>query len=136
MIFSSALNVLIYPLILGIIRNNGLIALSKYPIKYFELVFVLTNFEITILSGLVVGNRVTWGNQKKNWKTFFRAHKILITFTMILTLFFFFFYRKILISCMCLFLKLFFAFLIIVSCHFYIQKKIYKKYFHKISLYV
>ena len=25
-------------------------ALSKYPIKYLELVFALTNFEITILS--------------------------------------------------------------------------------------
>ena len=29
------------------------IDLSKYPIKYSELVFVLTNFEITILSTLL-----------------------------------------------------------------------------------
>ena len=36
----------------GIIKTNGLIALSKYPIKCLELVFVLTNFEITILSTL------------------------------------------------------------------------------------
>ena len=40
---SLTLNVLTYPLILGIIKSNGLIALSKYPIKYLELVFVLTN---------------------------------------------------------------------------------------------
>ena len=48
----SPLNVLTYLLILGIIKTHGLIVLSKYPIKYLELVFVLTNFEITILSTL------------------------------------------------------------------------------------
>ena len=46
---SLTLNVLAYPLILGIIKTNGLIALSKYSIKYLELVFVSINFEITIL---------------------------------------------------------------------------------------
>ena len=50
---SLTLNVLTYPLILGIIKTNGLIPLSNFiPIKYLELVFVLTNFEITILSTL------------------------------------------------------------------------------------
>ena len=49
---SLTLNVLTYPPILGIIKTNGLIVLSIYPIKYLELVFVLTNFEITILSTL------------------------------------------------------------------------------------
>ena len=34
------------------VKINGLITLSKYPIKYVELVFVSTNFEITILSSL------------------------------------------------------------------------------------
>ena len=70
---------------------------------------------------------------------FFR--KICITFTMILTLFpfslqkdfdiclnpffafFFFFFRKVLISFTYFFSKLFFAFLIIVSCYFYIERK-------------
>ena len=46
------LTVFTYSLILDIIITNVLIALSKYPIKYLELVFVLTNFEITILSTL------------------------------------------------------------------------------------
>ena len=49
---SLTLNVLTYPLILGIIKTNGLIVLSQYPIKYLELVFVCTNFEKTILSTL------------------------------------------------------------------------------------
>ena len=49
---SLTLNVLTYPPILGIIKTNGLIALSKYPIKYLELVFALSNFEATILSTL------------------------------------------------------------------------------------
>ena len=49
---SLTLNVLKYRLILGIIKSNGLIVLSKYPIKFLELVFVLTNFKITILSTL------------------------------------------------------------------------------------
>ena len=44
---SLTLNFLTYPFILGIIKTNGLIALSNFiPIKYLELVFVLTNFEI------------------------------------------------------------------------------------------
>ena len=43
------LNVLRYPIILGIIKTDGLIALSNFmSIKYLELAFVLTNFEITI----------------------------------------------------------------------------------------
>ena len=46
------LNVLTYSISLGNIKNNGLITLSKYSIKYLELVFALTNFEITILSTL------------------------------------------------------------------------------------
>ena len=29
-----------YPLILGIVKTDGLIALSKYPIKHLELVFI------------------------------------------------------------------------------------------------
>ena len=49
---SLTLNVLAYPLILGIMKTNGLIALSKYPIQYLELVFVLNYFEITIFSTL------------------------------------------------------------------------------------
>ena len=48
MFTSLTLNVLTYPLILGVIKTNGLMVLSKYPIKYLQLVFVLTNFEITI----------------------------------------------------------------------------------------
>ena len=52
-LFSSlTLNVLTYPLILGIIKANGLITLSKYHVKYLQLVFALINFEITILSKL------------------------------------------------------------------------------------
>ena len=43
---SLNLNVLTYPLILDIIKTNGLIVLSKYPLKYLELVFVLTNSEV------------------------------------------------------------------------------------------
>ena len=39
LILSSTLNVSTYPLVLGIIKTNGLIALSKYSIKYLELVF-------------------------------------------------------------------------------------------------
>ena len=53
---SLTLNVLTYPLTLGIIKTNGLIALSNFiTIKYLELVFVLNNFIIiliTILSTL------------------------------------------------------------------------------------
>ena len=49
---SLTLNVLTYALILGIIKTNGLISLSKYPIKYLELVSVSINFEITILPTL------------------------------------------------------------------------------------
>ena len=41
-----------HPLILAIIETKGFISLSKYPIKYLELVYILTNFEITILSTL------------------------------------------------------------------------------------
>ena len=43
---SLNLNVLTYPLILDIIKTNGLIVLSKYPLKYLELVFFLTNSEV------------------------------------------------------------------------------------------
>ena len=46
------LNVIAYPLILDIFKTTGLTVLSQYPIKYLELVFVLTNFEIAILSTL------------------------------------------------------------------------------------
>ena len=50
---SSTLKVLTYPLILGIIKTRGLITLSYFiTIKYLELIFVLTNFEATILSTL------------------------------------------------------------------------------------
>ena len=49
---SLTLNVLKYRLVLGIIKTNGLMVLSKHPIKFLELVFVLTNFEVTILSTL------------------------------------------------------------------------------------
>ena len=42
------LKVLTYPLNLGNIKTNNVITLSKCPIKYLELVFVSTNFEITI----------------------------------------------------------------------------------------
>ena len=40
------------PLIFRISRANGLITSSKYPIKYLELFFVVTNFEVSILSKL------------------------------------------------------------------------------------
>ena len=46
---SLTLNVLAYPLILGIFKTNGLMVLSRYPIKYLKLIFALTNFEITML---------------------------------------------------------------------------------------
>ena len=46
------LNVIAYPLILDIFKTTGLTVLSEYPIKYLELVFILTNFEIAILSTL------------------------------------------------------------------------------------
>ena len=50
LILFSNLNVLTYPILLGIIKTNGLTYLSKYPIKYLGLVFDLTNFKIGILS--------------------------------------------------------------------------------------
>ena len=53
---SLTLNVLTYPLILRIIKTNGLMTLAKYSTKYLELIFVLINFEITILSGLNLKN--------------------------------------------------------------------------------
>ena len=37
---------------LGNIKTSGLITLSKYPIKYLELVFISANVEINILSTL------------------------------------------------------------------------------------
>ena len=49
---SLTLNILTYLLILGNARANGLITLSKYPIKYLELVFISSNFGITILPPL------------------------------------------------------------------------------------
>ena len=52
---SSAWNALTYLLPLGNIKTNGLITLSNYPIKYLELVFVSTYFEMTILSTLTSG---------------------------------------------------------------------------------
>ena len=33
-------------------KTNGLLVLSKYPIKYLELLIILTDFEVTILSTL------------------------------------------------------------------------------------
>ena len=48
--YCFCLNALKYPLISGNIKTSGLITLSKSPIKYLKLVFVLTNFEISILS--------------------------------------------------------------------------------------
>ena len=41
---SLILNVLTYPLILGIIKTNGLIVLSKYQIKYLEFCFGFNKF--------------------------------------------------------------------------------------------
>ena len=47
-LFSSwNLNVLKYPFVLGNIKTNGFITLTKYPIKYLELTFVSANFEMT-----------------------------------------------------------------------------------------
>ena len=46
------LNVLTYPINLYDIKINGLITSSKNPIKSLELLFVLINFEISILSTL------------------------------------------------------------------------------------
>ena len=51
-ILPSVLNAPTYPLILVTITTNGQISLSKYLIKYLQLVLLLTNFEITILSTL------------------------------------------------------------------------------------
>ena len=51
---SLTLNILQYQFILGIIKANGSITLSKYPIKFLELVFVSINFGITILSTLTL----------------------------------------------------------------------------------
>ena len=54
-LFSSpflTLNVLTYPLILSNIKTNGLITLSKYQIKYLELVLFSTNFVIIMVSTL------------------------------------------------------------------------------------
>ena len=42
------LNVLTYLLALGSTKTNGLIILSKDPIKYLELVFVFADFKITV----------------------------------------------------------------------------------------
>ena len=50
---SSTLNVLTYPLVLGIFKTNDYMVLPKDLIKYLELVFILTNFEMTILSILI-----------------------------------------------------------------------------------
>ena len=47
---SHSVNLLTYPFILSNIKINGLITLSKYQIKYLQLVFVPINFELTILS--------------------------------------------------------------------------------------
>ena len=44
------LNVLTYQQIFGIMKTNGLITLFKYPIKYLELVPVLINIKLSILS--------------------------------------------------------------------------------------
>ena len=53
LLFLSPLNVVTCQLILDIIKTNDLMALSIFvPIKYLELVFVLTNFEVTIFSTL------------------------------------------------------------------------------------
>ena len=41
---------LIYPIILDNIKSNALITLSKYPIKYSELVFLSFNFATNMLS--------------------------------------------------------------------------------------
>ena len=38
--------------VITVVKTNGLIVLSKYPIKYLALTFILTNFEITIYSTL------------------------------------------------------------------------------------
>ena len=46
-------NVLTYPLILSNTETNVVVTLSIYSIKYLELVFVSTNFKITILSTLI-----------------------------------------------------------------------------------
>ena len=46
------LNALKYSLILSLIKTNGLIALSKYPIQYLELVFVLTNFLVNYINNI------------------------------------------------------------------------------------
>ena len=50
LILFLSLKVLTYPLISGNIKTNGLITSPKNAIKYFELFFILINFEITILS--------------------------------------------------------------------------------------
>ena len=75
------LNVLTYPLILGIIKSNCLIALSKYPIQYLESVFVLTNFEITILSTLIFQIFIGF-LQNETFLLLFLSLQILIYYTM------------------------------------------------------
>ena len=48
---SQSLNLKVssYPLILGNIKTNGLMILSKYSIRYLELSLVSTNIEMTAL---------------------------------------------------------------------------------------
>ena len=61
---SSSLKNLTNPLILGKIKTNGFIALSKYPTKYLELSFVSTDFEKTILSTLTSQIYIVFPHQK------------------------------------------------------------------------
>ena len=63
-ILPSVLNAPTCPLILVIIRTNGQISLSKYLIKYLQLVFLLTNFEITILSTLTFKFFISFSSAK------------------------------------------------------------------------
>ena len=48
---SSTFKVLTYSPILDNIKTNDLITISKYPIESLDLVFILINFEMTILLG-------------------------------------------------------------------------------------
>ena len=66
---SLTLNVLTYPVIIDIIKTNGLIALSKYLVKYLESVFVLTNCEINLFLQHGTFILLLWSHKISNYYT-------------------------------------------------------------------
>ena len=70
-----SLNILSNPLICGNIKTNNLLTLSEYLVKYLELVFVSTNFEITILSILTSQIFIGFFSSKKFFFCYFYHSK-------------------------------------------------------------